>query len=218
MIRRLIQRLKHRSHFALDSRDAYAKWAEHYPPTPHNLLMEIEQDAMLSLIPSVKDKRVLDLASGTGRYGLIAQSQSAEIVICVDDSFAMITRSSLSLALVGSMAQIPLVDDSMDVVLCGLAVGHYANLEVIFSEIARILKVGGQAVISDFHPFQYLSGARRTFMVDETEYEVEHYPHLYQTLFDASESSGLLIEAIREPSIEGQMMPVVIVYRLMKVT
>ena len=216
MIKRIIQGLKPRSHHALDSRDAYAKWAEHYPPTPHNLLMEIEQQAMLSLIPSLKNKYVLDLASGTGRYGLIAESQGAEVVLGVDDSIDMIKRSALSTALVGSMAQIPLADGSLDVVLCGLAVGHYADLGGILSEISRVLKIGGQAVISDFHPFQYLRGARRTFKVDDKEYEVEHYPHLYQTLHQASESAGLVIEAVREPVIDGQIMPVVMVYRLIK--
>jgi len=217
MIRRLIQRLKKRSHHALDSRDAYARWAQQYPPTPHNLLMKIEQQAMLSLIPSLKNKQVLDLASGTGRYGLIAESQGAKIVIGLDDSIDMIKRSVLSNAFVGSMTQIPLARDGLDIVLCGLAVGHYADLGVILCEISRVLKVGGQAIISDFHPFQYLRGARRTFTVDGTEYEVEHYPHLYQTLHETSKKAGLLIEAIREPVIDGQTMPVVMVYRLVKV-
>jgi malonyl-CoA O-methyltransferase len=216
MIRRLIQRLQHRSRLALGSRDAYAKWAQHYPPTPHNLLMEIEQQSMLSLMPTLHDKRVLDLASGTGRYGLIAQSQGAELVMGVDNSYEMIARSSILNSLVGSMAQIPLANASVDVVLCGLAVGHYANLEVILHEISRVLKIGGQAIISDFHPFQYLSGARRTFISENTVYEVEHYPHLYQTLHNASGSAGLSIDAIREPVIQGQMIPVVIVYRLIK--
>lgn len=216
MIRRLIQRLKRRSHHALDSRDAYAKWAQHYPPTPHNILMEIEQHAMLSLIPPLNDKRVLDLASGTGRYGLIAESQGAATVIGVDDSFAMIQRSALLNAFVGSMTQIPLANNDLDVVLCGLAVGHYANLGEILCEISRVLKIGGQAVVSDFHPFQYLKGARRTFTVDDTAYEVEHYPHLYQTIHQASAQAGLMLEAIKEPSIVGQTMPVVIVYRLIK--
>lgn len=216
MIRRLLQRLQHRSRLALGSRDAYAKWAQHYPPTPHNLLMEIEQQSMLSLMPTLCDKRVLDLACGTGRYGLIAQSQGAELVVGVDNSYEMVARSSIPNSLVGSMEQIPLADASVDVVLCGLAVGHYANLDMILHEISRVLMTGGQAIISDFHPFQYLSGARRTFTVDDTEYEVEHYPHLYQTLHSASENAGLSIDAIQEPLIQGKIFPVVIVYRLIK--
>lgn len=217
MIRRIFNRIQRRAHHALDSRDAYEKWAEDYPPTPHNLLMEIEQNAMLSLIPSLKGQRVLDLASGTGRYGLIAESHGAVDVIGVDDSIAMIRRSSLSTAIVGSMTQIPLAADSIDVVLCGLAVGHFSDLEMIFCEVSRVLKMGGQAVVSDFHPFQYLRGARRTFTADGKEYEVEHYPHLYETVCHSAKVSGLAIDEVREPAIEGQMIPVVMVYRLIKV-
>lgn len=218
MIQRILNRIQRSSNHALDSRDAYEKWARDYPPTPHNLLMEIEQKAMLSLMPTLQGKRVLDLASGTGRYGLIAESQGAVDVIGVDDSIAMIRRSSLSTAIVGSMAQIPLADNSTDIVLCGLAVGHFSDLETIFSEIARILKIDGQAVVSDFHPFQYLRGARRTFTSDGIEYEVEHYPHLYETVCHAAKVVGLAIDAIREPTIEGQIMPVVMAYRLVKVS
>jgi len=217
MIRRILQRLQPRYNQSLDSREAYAKWAKDYPPTPHNLLMQIEQKAMLSLIPPLKDKYVLDLASGTGRYGLIAESQGALKVIGVDDSIAMIRRSSLSNAIVGSMTAIPLADVSTDVVLCGLAVGHFADLEVIFCEISRILRTDGQAVVSDFHPFQYLRGSRRTFTANGTKYEVEHYPHLYETVYQSAKVAGLVIEAIREPVMEGQMMPVVMAYRLLKV-
>ena len=216
MIRRIRQRLRNRVSSSLSSQDAYAKWSQTYPPTPHNLLMEIEQESMLSLISSLHNKRVLDLASGTGRYGLIAKEQGASIVLGVDNSIEMIEKSVLDRCLVGSMTQIPLADASIDVVLCGLAVGHYSDLDAVFREISRVLIRGGQAIISDFHPFQYLRGARRTFSLDNKVYEVEHYPHLYQTIQRASLEAGLAIDAVDEPTIGGDIMPVVLVYRLLK--
>jgi len=216
MIRRLLKHLQNHSYLALDSRDAYAKWAQDYPPTPHNVLMQIEQGAMLSLMPTLQDKCVLDLACGTGRYGLIAQEQGARLVIGVDDSIDMLKQSPLIYLASGSMAQIPLVDASVDVVICGLAVGHFPDLDAILNEIARVLADGGYAVISDFHPFQYLTGARRTFTRDNVTYEVEHYPHLYQTVYDASTKAGLSIQGICEPTIDGQLKPVVLVYQLRK--
>ena len=217
MIRRLLRQLQQRTstHQKLDSQDAYAKWAENYPPIPHNLLMEIEQDTMSSLMPSLKDKHVLDLACGTGRYGLLAQSQMAQFVLGIDDSFAMLTQSTL-ISTLGSMSAIPLQSGSIDVVICGLAVGHYPQLEVVLSEISRVLIKGGEALISDFHPFQYLAGARRTFTQNNVVYEVEHYPHLYQTVHRAVVDNGLMIDAIQEPTIEAQDIPVVMVYRLKK--
>lgn len=200
----------------LRSRDAYAQWASDYPPIAHNKLMEIEQTAMLSLMPDMTHLRVLDLACGTGRYGLIAQSSGASLVIGIDDSYAMLKQSPLASLCMGSMARIPLATACMDVVLCGLAVGHYPDLNEIMAEIARVLVPDGVAVISDFHPFQYLSGARRTFSIGEKTFEVEHYPHLYTHIQHATSRSNLMIEEIGEPILEQQEFPVVLVYRVRK--
>jgi len=217
MFNRLIQQFKQTSLRRLTSRDAYQKWAEDYPPTPHNRLMEIEQDAMLSLMPAVEGQRVLDLACGTGRYGLIAEDHGAQDVIGIDDSLAMLTKASLSNCIAGSMTQIPFADACVDIILCGLAVGHLPDLIMVLEEIARVLDKDGYALISDFHPFQYLSGARRTFQSGNEVYEVEHYPHLYQTWHEVCQTCGLRIDDIIEPPIPEQSMPVVIVYRLVKI-
>ena len=37
----------------LDPQSAYGRWAHTYPPSPHNRLMEIEQETVLSLLPEV---------------------------------------------------------------------------------------------------------------------------------------------------------------------
>lgn len=216
-VRRVLQRFKPRSLQQLSSRSAYARWAKQYPPTPHNRLMEIEHDTMLHLLPDLTGKRVLDLACGTGRYGLVASEQGATSVIGIDDSVAMLRESPLKQCAVGSMTNIPLPDACMDVVLCGLAVGHSNQLGKIIEEIARVLERGGVALVSDFHPFQYLSGARRTFQTGVDVYEVEHYVHLYEAWQLACRDAGIQIDAVLEPTIPDQAMPVVIVYRLLKV-
>lgn len=216
MIRRLIKQLRSQSYLQLNSRDAYSKWAASYPPLPHNVLMEVEQETMLSVMPELRDKTVLDLACGTGRYALIAQEQGARYVLGIDDSFEMLKMSPLAQIACGSMTQIPLTDGCMDVVICGLAVGHSPDLYEILTEIARVLVDDGQAIISDFHPFLYLSGARRTFTQANVTFEVEHYPHLYETLHDGAQQAGLTIETIKEPQLTGQKSPVVIVYVLRK--
>lgn len=217
MIRRLFRHLQKSPSDHLKSRDAYAKWAANYPPTPHNVLMEIEQNVMLDVMPSLEDKIVLDLACGTGRYGLIALEQGAKSVFGVDDSFDMLKKSPLKQLTFGSMAQIPLQDACIDVVICGLAVGHFSDLNIILKEITRVLVKGGTAVISDFHPFLYLSGARRTFTHENIIYEVEHYPHLYESLMESTQQAGLSIQMIREPLLEGQSTPIVMVYVLQKI-
>lgn len=74
----------------------YARWAESYPAQPHNLLMEVEQQAMLSLIPvNLRDKVCLDLACGSGRYALLLRTRGARQVMAVDYSPHMLAQAQL---------------------------------------------------------------------------------------------------------------------------
>jgi malonyl-CoA O-methyltransferase len=194
---------------------AYAQWAATYPPHAHNLLMETEEAAMRDLMLPLEGLTVLDLACGTGRYGLMAKEQGAERVIGLDNSAAMLLASPLRLRVLATTEALPLGSQSVDVLLCGLALGHLPELALSIREMARILRPGGWALVSDFHPFIYLNGARRTFTTaDGKTYAVEHYPHLYSDYHRAVSEVGLHIEAVAEPQLNGA--PVVIVYRLRK--
>jgi malonyl-CoA O-methyltransferase len=199
----------------LSSLDAYAKWAAAYPPHAHNLLMQTEEAAMRSLMLPMDGLTVLDLACGTGRYGLLAKTQGAGTVIGLDNSAAMLLASRLPRRALATTEALPIARQSTDVILCGLALGHLAQLRFSINEMGRVLRPGGWALVSDFHPFIYLNGARRTFIApDGKTYAVEHYPHLYSDYHHAAAEAGLRVEAIAEPQLNGA--PVVIVYRLRK--
>ena len=94
----------------LPSRDAYALWAASYPPEAHNPLMEAEQRAMLDLMPPLVGRSVLDLASGTGRYGLLAARAGAGRVVAVDDSADMLRGNRLPRRALASLVALPLAD------------------------------------------------------------------------------------------------------------
>ncbi|HVU14694.1 MAG TPA: methyltransferase domain-containing protein [Phototrophicaceae bacterium] len=198
----------------LNSLDAYALWAASYPPQAHNVLMENEQQAMLDLMPPLKDKVVLDLACGTGRYGLLAQGRGAKQVIGIDNSPDMLKASPLGNRVQATTEIIPLASASIDVILCGLALGHLPRLQPSLDEIGRVLKPNGVALVSDVHPFVALNGAQRTFSANGGVYAVEHYPHLYSDFQQAGTSSGLQIDAVREPKLKDT--PIVIVYRFLR--
>lgn len=213
----------------LSSLDAYAQWATSYPPHAHNALMQAEEAAMKALLPPLAGQTVLDLACGTGRYGLMAQKQGAVAVIGLDNSPAMLKANDLAYLALATSEAVPLPDESVDVVLCGLALGHLPRLDASLKEIGRVLKPGGCALISDFHPFIFLNGAKRTFTApDGSLYAVEHYVHLYADYHRAAETAGLRVEALLEPRVgqdEGVRLadanasagtPVIIAYRFRK--
>lgn len=215
ILRRLMQRFR-RTPRRLSSVDAYARWAARYPAQAHNPLMETEQAAMLALVPDLRNAVVLDLACGTGRYARLAAERGARQVVGIDNSYAMLQAAVVPGIALAPTEQLPLASGSVDVVLCGLALGHLPRLAPSFWEMSRVLKPGGIALVSDFHPYQYLQGARRIFQgSDGKHYEVEHYPHLHSDYLYTSQQAHLTLVTMREPTLFGKA-PVVLVMKFQK--
>ena len=194
----------------LPSLQAYQQWASAYPPHAHNALMQAEERAMRSLLPTLSGSTILDLACGTGRYALIARQHGAGRVIALDNSEAMLRVSSLIGAACATTEAIPLASQSVDGIVCGLALGHLPRLEPTLKEMGRVLKPGGWLLLSDVHPFIFLNGAQRTFQAaDGRTYAVEHYPHLIADYHTAGQAVGLYLEALAEPGLQaGVVAPV----------
>lgn len=217
----MLPRLKHllrRPVRTLPSLSAYERWAVSYPPHAHNALMELEQATMLNLLPSLAGLAILDLACGTGRYALLARERGANLVVGADNSAAMLNAAPSSFNRAQATTEaIPLASNSMDGVLCGLALGHLPQIELSIREIGRILKSGGWALISDVHPAVVRKGAQRTFTApDGKVYAVEHYLHQAEDYARAAQQAGLVVDVIQEPALPNSSDPVVLVLRLAK--
>ncbi len=222
MFSRFLRRRRARSGISapvLPSLEAYARWAASYPPHAHNALMQAEQTALLALLPPIEGLRVLDLACGTGRYARLAQARGAQ-VIGLDNSAAMLKAGALPLSALASAEALPLATGSIDGVICALALGHLPSLAAPLAEIGRVLRPGGWALLSDFHPYMVLAGAARTFTApDGRTYAVEHYLHSWSDYVAAATAAGLLFEAAAEPTLEESAVlvpPVVLIVRLRK--
>ncbi len=188
----------------LDVLDAYAQWADVYAPEAHNPLMQLEEQAVRELLPEVAGQRLLDLACGSGRYLKRLAPGVNGPTVGLDFSRPMLARAaSLGRPLVqADLLRLPLAAGSFDLIVCGLAVGHVADLAGSVSEMARVLTAGGVLVYSDFHPFGALLGWKRTFQAaDGARYAARHHLHLYQAHQAACQAAGLRIQAVREPLI-----------------
>lgn len=147
----------------LSTLEGYDRWAAGYPPQPHNPLMRVEQEAMLRIWPAAAGRRALDLACGTGRYaGLLVQRGAAE-VFSVDFSAAMLRQVSAGNRIRANMMQLPFIDNSFEVVISGLALGHATDIREWMAEVARVLTGGGVLLYSDFHPEAARAGLTRSF-------------------------------------------------------
>ena len=205
----------------LDTQSAYTKWAENYPPQAHNALMEVEQDALLSLLPDVCGKQVLDLGCGSGRYTRVLRESGAAFAFGVDLSHAMLLAGHVVHA--GQVAQadwlaIPFPANTFDVIISGLTISHVLDLNAALAEAARVLKVDGALLYSSFHPLGHFLGWQRTFQSSDGEtFAVESYAHLIADHFAAAQAAQLRFVALQEPRLKQGEAPVALVARLEKI-
>lgn len=180
----------------LAPREAYRLWAEEYPPFAHNLLMEVEERAVVELLPGVRGKLVLDLACGTGRYMRLLRARGAR-AIGLDFSFEMLARSESEYPRAqGDMSRLPLRSASVEVIVCGLAVGHVVDLDSALQEMARVLTPHSTLVYSDFHAAGKALGWKRTFRAGKKTFAVQHYPRTQDEHSRAVRAAGLMVETI----------------------
>jgi malonyl-CoA O-methyltransferase len=201
---RLLEVVRLMQHLA--NQAAYDLWAEAYPPLPHNPLMRAEQAAVLALLPDVAGRRALDLACGSGRYGLLLQEQGARLVVGSDLSAGMLARAPLQHRVRADMCRLPFAAGSFDLVVSGLAVGHAPDLRAWMNEVARVLAPGGGLVYSDFHPDAARAGMTRSFTdASGQRHELLHALHEPDAHLAAALQAGLVMQAQREVRVGREL-------------
>ncbi|MDI4633402.1 class I SAM-dependent methyltransferase [Pelomonas sp. V22] len=185
---------------ALANRAAYDRWADSYPPLPHNALMLAEQSAMLELLPPMAGQCALDLACGTGRYSRLLAQRGASSVIACDFSPGMLGHASPALQRVrADMMYLPFRTASFDLVLAGLAVGHAPDLGRWLEGVAAVLKPGGHLLYSDFHPDAARAGMTRSFVDTEQRLHVlQHRAYELLQHREAATAAGFEMESLIE--------------------
>lgn len=91
-----------------------------------------------------KNSMVIDLASGTGDLSML-MSKNNLTPIGVDLSWGMLKHNRSKASLVQSDASLlPFRSESIDGVISGFALRNFANLDLVFDEISRVLRPGGR--------------------------------------------------------------------------
>jgi ubiquinone/menaquinone biosynthesis C-methylase UbiE len=179
--------------------------------------MEVEQAAMLDLLPNVDGLDALDVGCGTGRYARLLLARGARVV-GVDLSDAMLGRARAGGARLirADLRALPLRGASFDIVVSGLTLGDVAELDDAMAEMARVLRSGGRLVYSVVHPIGAQAGWARTFDESGRTFEVETCWHPIDAHANALAAAGLEIERQREPVLRqpnGTPVPAALVLR-----
>jgi SAM-dependent methyltransferase len=116
---------------------------------------DFELRAALEWLGDVRSSLILDLGCARGRF-VRALSASGAQVVGVDRSWELL-RTILDSPGGGSFVlstatRLPFVDSIFDGVVCIEVIEHIPELGAALSEIARVLKPGGRAIIIDKNP------------------------------------------------------------------
>jgi malonyl-CoA O-methyltransferase len=193
---------------------AYTLWAETYPASAHNPLMEAEERIVVRVLTHLRARRALDVGTGSGRY-LETLRAIARTVVGIDLSMAMLAHAAGGARVHGDACRLPFRRRAFDVVNASLMVGDVADLRAWAVEMARVLAPQGHLVYSDFHPVWSANGWQRTFRdAAGGSHVIAFHPHTIEEHAAALEGAGLSVLAIREPRlpVAGRESPVLAIF------
>lgn len=170
-----------------DVDSGYTAWAPAYDgPNP---AIDAEQPMVWDLLGSLELGRALDAGCGTGRHaGHLAELGFDTIGVDATEGMLAVARETHPDVEFqnGRLEELPLDDDSVDVVVSALAVCHAPDLGPVFEEFARVTRPGGTIIVSDPHPTTVLVGGVAGFRdldADPTEgFSMPFVPNLHHPL------------------------------------
>jgi demethylmenaquinone methyltransferase / 2-methoxy-6-polyprenyl-1,4-benzoquinol methylase len=159
-------------------RQMFAAVAPRYDLLNHLLSFNIDKGWRTRLLERVKpvlrapDSVILDLCCGTGDVLLELQHYAASDVLGADFCHPMLTKARQKIAgrrlrsklFEADALRLPLRENSLDLITIAFGFRNLANYQTGLSELARVLKPGGQLAILEFsHPRSKLIGASYHF-------------------------------------------------------
>ena len=187
--------------------EGYNLWSQTYA-TEQNPIKKYSDELITDWLGDLKGKSLLDVGCGTGKFCKIASEKGAVKIVGTDLSPKMVEEARKE----SSDAELKVVDISrekvegqFDVVVCALVLGHVSDLEYALANLIGNLNGNGTLLITDFHPFQTLKGAKRTFKNGQNQnVEVEHHLHLFEKYFGILSKAKAFVEELVEPKWQDE--------------
>ena len=176
---------------AISAAAAYQLWAGTYDRDP-NPLLALEHRVLSERLDLIPGERMMDLATGTGRwleYALAHDVRASGVDFCSEMLAVAATKRGVRGRLTqADVCALPFASDSVDVAMCSFALGYIDRIELAFREMARIAR---RIIISDLHPDAVRAGWARSFRSSSGSYEIKHCDHLLARIQTCARAAGL---------------------------
>ena len=161
--------------------EGYDEWAPLYDGGP-NAATELDSEIVRTLLEGLPAGRAVDVACGTGRQSLLLSELGHQVEgVDLNETMLAVARDRVPDAdfQQGTFHALPFDDASFDLVVSSLALTHIADLRPALEEMARVVKPGGCAVLSDMHPEMVRLGITAGFRTGEgASLAMAHVPNL----------------------------------------
>jgi ubiquinone/menaquinone biosynthesis C-methylase UbiE len=182
---------------------AYEIWSANYDNQPGNLMLDLDERIFSDLIENIdlRDKEVMDIGCGTGRHWQKIYLKNPSNLMGFDVSASMLEllKSKFPFARTQKtndnlLTSIP--DSSIDMIISTLTVAHIKNIVEAIVSWSRVLKNGGELVVTDFHPSLLAHGGKRSFSHGGRSLSVKNYIHSIEKIKKTFYEAGFTL--IRE--------------------
>lgn len=204
---------KKRGHRKVEIVKGCDTWAPTYDKE-HNPLIALEEPITLDLIGTVKNQRVLDVGCGTGRYCELLAKRGAKVV-GIDPSPKMLECAKRKITAdckfelrLGKIEDAEFPDNHFSAVVSALTLDHVLELQPVIKKISRIIKKEGRLIVSDMHPYWFVSGFDYVKFCDAAgqEYRIPEYTHLLEEYWDLFRKYKFSLEDVKEPKIDEGLL------------
>jgi ubiquinone/menaquinone biosynthesis C-methylase UbiE len=192
--------------------EAYDIWSEHYDSQPGNLMLALDNEIFSALLTRLhlENKMIADIGCGTGRHWKKLYSRKPSVVAGFDVSAGML--KNLILKYPGAVtrqiidnrfANVP--DACFDVIVTTLTIAHIADIDEAIAAWSRILRPGGDLIITDFHPETLAKGGSRSFTHRGKTLSVVNYIHPLDEVIGTFRKHNLVLQVKVERSIDERV-------------
>jgi len=170
---------------------AYRLWSASYDRDP-NPLLALEQRVLSDRLEVLPGERVIDLATGTGRWLLHVLGGGGN-GFGVDNSPEMLAQAAKKRGIAGRLIcadalELPFPDGFADLAICSFALGYISPLDAAIREMARVAR---RIVLSDLHPNAVRAGWVRSFRTGGQKYEISHFDYSKCYINACARNAGL---------------------------
>ncbi len=189
----------------------YKIWSKTYDKE-QNILIQVEEPVVKSILKKFTPGAALDAACGTGRYSAFLNSIGHNVtgIDISDDMLKLAKKKNKNINFIqGDLNTLPFENEKFNLVVCGLAIHYVTNIDEVIKELTRVVLPGGYIVISSVHPWLVALGAHAEFHDKKDGWGyIKDNVFWHSTYINAFNKASLKILQCQEPKIMTEQIQI----------